>query len=160
MKGTILVVVMAVTALALTAGALAATQSSWVDEIANSLSFYQTTYPQSDFGPYLDRIAKVRDGWRRGDQQIVKLELTRFLQMLQARAHGINDVAADELYNFALSVRPADEPTASANELGIGTERPMSVPDHSINTPYEGGPPCKNGWCDYWLDNVFDPGAS
>lgn len=46
----------------------------------------------------------------------------------------------DEIYNFALQVRPAEEPLSIAtNELGTASEQPMSVPDHTINTPYEGG---------------------
>lgn len=87
--------------------------------------------------------------------------MDRFLKMLANRAYGIHDVAADEIYNFALTVRPTEAtPAAAAIELGINSERLMSVPDHTINTPYEGGPKCPAGGCDYWLDNVFDPGAS
>jgi hypothetical protein len=44
-------------------------------------------------------------------------------------------------------------------ELGTENERPMSVPQHTIQTPYQGGPPCKPGGCDYWADDVFDAGA-
>ena len=81
--------------------------------------------------------------------------------MLADRAYGIHGVAADEIYNFALVVRPTeDTASAAAIDLGVGSERPMGVPDHSINTPYEGGPKCKAEGRDYWLDNVFDPGAS
>jgi hypothetical protein len=139
----------------------ASAAGTWVDEVWNMVTFEKATYPTSNFDPYLDRLSKIRSGVLRGDHQIVKVETDRFLKMLLERAHGINDVAADEIYNFALSVRPTDQ-TASveAIELGIGTERPMSVPDHSRNTGYEGGPWCKEGGCDYWLDDVFDPGAS
>ena len=69
--------------------------------------------------------------------------MDRFLKMLLRRAYGIDDVAADELYNFALGARPS-EPSISAMpfDLEPGTERPMSVPDHTIKTPYEGGRVC------------------
>ena len=87
--------------------------------------------------------------------------MDQFLKMLLGRSHGINDVAADELYNFALGVKPPEESTLAVPfDPEIGAERPMSVPDHTINTPYEGGRACKIEGCDYWLDNVFDPGAS
>jgi hypothetical protein len=35
--------------------------------------------------------------------------MNKFFRMLQSRAHGINDVAADELYNFAVMVTPIQE---------------------------------------------------
>jgi hypothetical protein len=80
---------------------------------------------------------------------------------LVGRAYGIHDVAAEELYNFAIGVKPPESSTLAAPfDSEIRAERPMSVPDHTINTPYEGGRPCKLEGCDYWLDNVFDPGAS
>ena len=97
-------------------------------------------------------------------EKIVKMETDRFLKMLVDRKHGINDVAADEIYNFVLSVRPAEstDSTAAASpiELGPDTERPISVPDHTINTPYQGGKACGAEGCDYWLDDVYDPGAA
>ena len=84
--------------------------------------------------------------------------------MLVDRKHGINDVAADEIYNFVQSVRPAElnDSTAATSpiELSPDTERPISVPDHTINTPYQGGKACEAEGCDYWLDDVYDPGAA
>jgi hypothetical protein len=35
--------------------------------------------------------------------------MNRFFRMLQGRAHGINDVAADELFNFSVMVTPVQE---------------------------------------------------
>jgi hypothetical protein len=103
----------------------------------------------------------VQEGIGRGDEQIVKVEMDHFLKMLLGRSHGINDVAADELYNFAIGVKPPEPPTsAMSNDLGNVKEISLSVPDHTINTPYEGHRACKPGGCDYWLDDVFDPGGS
>ncbi len=142
-------------------GALAA--DTWVDEITNSLTFYKANYPASNFDPYFEKLARVRDGLGRGDQQIVKVEMDQFLKMLLTRAHGINDVAADELYNFALNVRPTEPQDNSAAmsgiEIGVGTERPMAVPDHLRNTRDDGLTPCvgfaRTG-CDYWEDDMAD----
>jgi len=134
---------------------------TWVDEIWNMVAFEKDTYPGTNFAPYFEKLTKIQTGLAGGDQQAVKTETDRFLKMLANRDYGIHDVAADEIYNFALMVRPAEEmPPVAATELGVGNERPMAVPDHMINTPYEGGPKCPAGGCDYWLDDVFDPGAS
>ncbi|HXF92513.1 MAG TPA: hypothetical protein VNK46_07130 [Nitrospiraceae bacterium] len=134
---------------------------TWVEEIQNMVAFEKANNPASDFTPYQEQLARIHESLLRGDQHRVKLETDRFLRMLQERAHGISDVAADELYNFTLGVRPAEPgTTAGAIELGISNERPMSVPDHTVQTPYEGGPPCKEGGCDYWIDDVYDPGAA
>ncbi len=142
-------------------GGSALAAGNWADELANAATFYKTSYPTGDWEPYFDRLAKVREGIGRGDERIVKVEMDHFLKMLLSRAHGINDVAADELYNFALSLRSTDESTTVTSiDLGIVNERPMSVPDHTINTPYEGGPPCGLEGCDYWINDVFDPGAA
>ena len=148
-------------ALCLWTGGSVLAAGSWADEIVSAATFYKTTYPAGNWDPYFEKLTKVQEGIGRGDEQIVKVEMDQFLKMLLGRAHGINDVAADELYNFALAVRPSEPSTSAMSfDLEIGTERPMSVPDHTINTPYEGGRPCKLEGCDYWLDDVFDPGAS
>ena len=133
----------------------------WVDEIWNMVVFEKASYPGSNFDPYFEKLGRIRNDVMAEDQLGVKTETAQFLKMLADRAYGIHDVAADEIYNFALGVRPPEETApVAATELGIGSERPMAVPDHMINTPYEGGPTCKDGGCDYWNDNVFDPGAS
>ncbi len=145
--------------LAFAAPAFAA--GSWVDEIWTMVSFEKQAYPTSNFDPYFAQLTAMRDGISRHDQQRVKVETDRLLKMLGARAHGINDVAADEIYNFLLAVKPADSDiTTSELELGIENQRPMSVPDHTLQTPYEGGPHCKLQGCDYWIDDVYDPGAA
>ncbi|MEW6542275.1 MAG: hypothetical protein AB1411_01545 [Nitrospirota bacterium] len=89
--------------------AIALAQSNWVDEITNSLAFYKTNYPSSNWDPYLQKLNLVRDAMNRGDQRTVKVEMNRFFRMLQGRAHGINDVAADELFNFSVMVTPVQE---------------------------------------------------
>lgn len=134
---------------------------NWVDEISNMVAYERDANPGSNFDPYVAQLNKIQAGVSGADQQAVKTETDRFLKMLANRAYGIHDVAADEIYNFALMVRPTVEmPVAAVIELGAGNERPMAVPDHVINTPYEGGPKCPAGGCDYWMDDVFDPGAS
>lgn len=148
-------------ALCLWAGGSALAAGNWADEIWNATTFYKASYPTGNWDPYFEKLAKIQDGVGQGNERIARIEMDRFLKMLLARAHDINDVAADELYNFALSVRSTEPSTSAASiDLGIETERPMSVPDHTIVTPFEGGAPCGLEGCDYWLDDVFDPGAS
>jgi hypothetical protein len=161
MKRKMLIAVTVALALCLWTGGSALAAGTWADEIVTATMFYKTTYPAGNWSPYLAELTKVKDGIGRGDEQIVKVEMDRFLKMLQERAHGINDVAADELYNFAVASRSTETSTsAMSSDLEIQNEKPMSVPDHTINTPYEGGRPCQLEGCDYWQDNVFDPGAS
>lgn len=151
-------------ALVLMCSGVVLASETWVDEVRNMVMFEKANNPGSDFDPYIQKLERIRIGLDREDQHIVTMETDRFLKMLVDRKHGINDVAADEIYNFVLSVRPTDtsEPTALSSpiELGAGTERPISVPDYTVNTPYEGGPFCGSGGCDYWLDDVYDPGAA
>jgi hypothetical protein len=151
-------------ALALMCSGVALASDTWVDEVWNMVMFEKASYPGSNFDLYLQKLERIMTGLDREDQHIVKMETDRFLKMLIDRKHGINDVAADEIYNFILNVRPAEtsEPTAlnAPIELGADTERPISVPDYTVNTPYEGGPLCESGGCDYWLDDVYDPGAA
>lgn len=135
--------------------------SSWVDEIWTMVSFETKAYPASNFDPYFAQLKVMRDGVANHDQQSVKAETDRLLRMLSAREHGINDVAADEIYNFVLAVKPAESAISTSGlELEIENQRPMSVPDHTLQTPYEGGPHCKIQGCDYWIDDVYDPGAA
>lgn len=151
-------------ALALVCGGTALASETWLDDVWNMVAFEKATYPTSDFAPYFQKLDRIKTGLDRGDQQTAKMETDRFLKMLMDRRHGINDVAADEIYNFVLSVRPngSNDTTALSSplELGANTERPISVPDFTVNTPYEGGPLCGSAGCDYWGNDVWDPGAS
>ncbi|MBI5854779.1 MAG: hypothetical protein HZB35_06025, partial [Nitrospirae bacterium] len=116
-------------------------QSTWADEVMNAIAFYSSTYPTSDFGPYVGQVGTIRAGLTRDDQQVVRIETEALLKMLMARAHGIHDVAADELYNVvrSASITPETTGTSIASDLEVGHERPMSVPDSVENTPFEGG---------------------
>jgi hypothetical protein len=96
-------------ALCMLAGGIALAQATWVDEITNSVAFYKTNYPTANWEPYQQRLMLVREAVSRGDQLVVRNEMGKFFKMLQGRAHGINDVAADELFNFALMVTPIQE---------------------------------------------------
>jgi hypothetical protein len=148
-------------ALLIATSSVLAAGGSWVDEVWNMVVFEKASYPGSNFDPYLEKLGRIRNDIIMQDHLSVKTETNQFLKMLADRAHGIHDVAADEIYNFALQVRPTEEPLSFAtSELDATSERPMSVPDHKINTPYEGGPTCTERGCDYWHDDVFDAGAS
>ncbi len=99
--------------------AIAWAEGTWVDEIANSLTFYKASYPNSNWDPYQQKLGLVREAMTRGDQRTVQAEMSKWFRMLRNRDHGINDVAADELYNFAVMVTPIQE---------YGISVPMPVP--------------------------------
>ncbi|MDF0645196.1 MAG: hypothetical protein P0111_14290 [Nitrospira sp.] len=83
--------------------------TTWIDELTNSVSFYKSNYPASNWEPYLGKLAVVKDALGRGDQAMVRKEMGRWFKMLRNHEYGIHDVAADELYNFALIVTPIQE---------------------------------------------------
>jgi hypothetical protein len=84
-------------------------QQSWVDEINTTLGFYKTNYPGSNWEPYSQRLQVVKEAVGRGDTKMVKTEMGKWFKMLRTRDQGIHDVAADELFNFALMVTPIQE---------------------------------------------------
>ena len=84
-------------------------QQSWVDEITNSLNFYKASYPGSNWEPYSQRLQTVKEAVDRADTRTVKAEMGKWFKMLRTRDQGIHDVAADELFNFALMVTPIQE---------------------------------------------------
>jgi hypothetical protein len=87
----------------------AQTQANWIDELTNSVNFYKSNYPSSDWEPYIGKLTRVKEAMVRGDQQTVRGEMGKWFKMLRNREHGIHDVAADELFNFALMVTPIQE---------------------------------------------------
>ncbi len=102
-----------------TAGA----QQSWVDELNGSLTFYKTSYPGANWEPYSERLAVVKDAIGRGDNKTVKTEMGKWFKMLRTREQGIHDVAADELFNFAVMITPIQEyGIAVPPALGMGNE--------------------------------------
>jgi hypothetical protein len=88
---------------------MAMAQTGWVDDIANSVSFYKANYPGSYWDAYQQRLALVKTAVQNGDQRTVKVEMGKWFKMLRQRDHGISDVAADELFNFSLMVTPIQE---------------------------------------------------
>jgi hypothetical protein len=161
-KYTLLVLLTFTCVLGITFTGQALAADLWVDEVLNMVNFEKASSSGTNFDPYVTQLHKIRAALERGDQQIAKVETDRFLKMLQDRSYGINEVSADELYNFTQNVRPTEPaPATAAMEIGIDHERPMSVPEHISQTPYEGGPPCRSAaGCDYWMDDVYDPGAA
>lgn len=109
MKSMLVTIVAVACALALFAGGVALAQTNWVDELTNSVSFYKTNYPTSNWDPYLSELTLVKEALIRGDQRMVRTEMGKWFKMLRNRDHGIHDVAADELFNFAMMVTPIQE---------------------------------------------------
>lgn len=91
------------------AASVTAAEPTWVDELTNSVSFYKTTYPNSDWAPYQDKLTLVRAAVDRGDQRTVRMEMGKWFKMLRNRDYGIHDVAAEELFNFAVLITPVQE---------------------------------------------------
>lgn len=90
-------------------GGMAWAKTTWIDDIANSVSFYKTNYPNPNWESYSHELRVLRHAIEREDKQAVKIEMNKWLQMLRHRDHGIHEVAADELFNFSLMVAPVQE---------------------------------------------------
>jgi hypothetical protein len=100
-------------------------QTNWVDEIGNSLNVYKINYPTSNWEPYNTKLQTIKEAVNGGDQRKVKVEMGKWFKMLRARDYGINDVAADELFNFSLMVTPIQEygisvPSAAGSTGEVG----------------------------------------
>jgi hypothetical protein len=93
----------------LSTGGMAWAKTTWIDDIANSVSFYKTNYPNSNWESYSHELRVLRHAIERGDKQAVKIEKNRWFEMLHRRDNGISEVAADELLNFSLMVAPIQE---------------------------------------------------
>lgn len=109
MKALLTTIVAVSCVLALFAGGVALAQTIWVDELTNSVNFYKTNYPNSNWDPYISELTLVREALIRGDQRVVRTEMGKWFKMLRNREYGIHDVAADELFNFAMMVTPIQE---------------------------------------------------
>ena len=99
-------------------------ETTWIDELGNSVSFYKTSYPTSNWEPYSQKLGLVRDALHREDQRTVKTEMGKWFKMLRARDYGISDVAADELFNFSLMVTPIQEYGISVPAPAGGVSEP------------------------------------
>lgn len=105
----LLVITMGACVVWLLTGGITSAQTNWIDELTNSVVFYKTNYPTSNWDPYLGELIVVKEALVRGDQRTVRTEMGKWFKMLRNRDYGIHDVAADELYNFALMVTPIQE---------------------------------------------------
>lgn len=84
-------------------------QYSWVDEIGNSIALYKGLYPSSNFKAYEEQLIRVKEAVDRNDRNAVSVEMGKWFKMLRNRAHGIDEIAASELMNFAVMVTPVQE---------------------------------------------------
>jgi hypothetical protein len=68
----------------LSTGGMAWAKTTWIDDIANSVSFYKTNYPNSNWESYSHELRVLRHAIERGDKQAVKIEMNRWFEMLHA----------------------------------------------------------------------------
>ncbi|MGH7207611.1 MAG: hypothetical protein ACREI2_15550, partial [Nitrospiraceae bacterium] len=69
MPGKLTLVMLTVSTVCLLVAGVGRAQSTWVDEIANSLTFYKANYPSSNWEPYQQKLTTVREALGRGDQR-------------------------------------------------------------------------------------------
>ncbi|SRR6266496_4867999 len=88
---------------------MAPIQGTWVGGLEDTLKRYKASYPASNFDPYTASLATVKRALSNGSKEVVRAEMGVWLKMLRTRAHGINDIAADELFNYSVMVAPIQE---------------------------------------------------
>lgn len=82
----------------------------WLDAMANAVRVIQGIQGDHDgakYEPYLDQLQVARVSLRRGDGAAVFATMNRFMDMLEAREHGIPPETADWLFDFCYVVTPA-----------------------------------------------------
>ena len=115
MKSIFMTIVAVSCAMFLFAGGTALAQSTnWMDELSGSVSFYKNRYPTTDnvpanWGPYLSELTLMKKAAIRGDQETVRVGMSKWFKMLKDREHGISPKAADELFRIAVLATPFDE---------------------------------------------------
>ncbi|MER3424698.1 MAG: hypothetical protein C4293_17220, partial [Nitrospiraceae bacterium] len=51
---------------------MAEANDTWIDQLNNTVLFYQQSYPNVDWQQYLGRVAAIRDGLATGDEATVQ----------------------------------------------------------------------------------------
>jgi len=83
---------------------------TWLDDLEHQLSTYSTKkYPAYDFAPYAQELDRIRGAVGLGDQWGAKREMGVFLKMLEIRAYGLGDDAAEELAVLSQRIMPDEE---------------------------------------------------
>lgn len=80
----------------------------WIYEVADSLAFYQTLYPEGNWQPYVEALDRAKHGFDRGDDQIIMVAMSELIAMLRSHAHGIPHAAARGLYQVAVTFHPSE----------------------------------------------------
>ena len=115
MKSIIVTFIAVFCAVVLFSGGIALAQTTnWMDELSSSVNFYKNRYPTTDnvpadWQPYLSELTLMKKAAIRGDQETVRVGMTKWFKMLKDRDHGINPKAADELFRIAVLATPFDE---------------------------------------------------
>ena len=83
---------------------------TWLDDLEHQLTTYFTKkYPAYDFSPYAQELDRIRGAVGLGDQWGAKREMGVFLKMLEIRAYGLGDDAAEELAVLSQRIMPDEE---------------------------------------------------
>jgi hypothetical protein len=83
---------------------------TWLDDLENRLTTHFTKkYPEYDFSPYAQELSRIRGAVNLGDQWGAKRETGVFLKMLEIRAYGLGDDAAEELAVLSQRIMPDEE---------------------------------------------------
>lgn len=83
--------------------AQAAPDFMWCDEMSNLLRSFEVSYPTSNFAPYFQKEASLREATARGDELALRTGITDVMKMV--RTSHIDEDAAVELVNYLYAWR-------------------------------------------------------
>lgn len=86
------------------------TEHEWIVTMAHAVLMAQATEGESGvskYAPYLKKLQAVMGALERGDDGGAYTAMNRFMDMLEAREHGIAPDLADWLLDYCYAVTPA-----------------------------------------------------
>lgn len=116
---------------------IASAKGTWADQLWTAANYYKflarTTHTATYMDPYLEKIAKVRQGVDREDRMLVRTQMGEFFTMLRTRAHNIPTPVANQLYDLAIQLTPLEEFGVSIPEFPAATMGDCAVGKGLVN---------------------------
>ncbi|MEW6246351.1 MAG: hypothetical protein AB1555_06535 [Nitrospirota bacterium] len=102
-------------------------EHAWIATMARAVLMAQATEGESGaskYAPYLKKLQAVMGALERGDDRAAYAAMNRFMDMLEAREHGIAPDLADWLLDYCYLVTPAKYHDVSRHTRKIARPSP------------------------------------
>ena len=102
----IFLIICALGALIILLAGVATADSNWTDQLIRSIDHLKKMYPSSNFEPYSHQLDIVREAVDKGDEDVIRMAMNTWFQMINKREHGIDMMAAYSLLNYSKMIIP------------------------------------------------------